>query len=88
MDNNKCILVEFINESNSLAVGYRTWLLNDNYKYNDDEIQRIIDDKIEVSITWPNCDIKSAITMRKIVQNLSVHDWTTHAVRVYGYGGM
>jgi len=26
--------------------------------------------------------------MRKIEQNLSVHDWTTHAVRVYGYGGM
>jgi len=51
MDNNKCILVEFINENNSLAVGYRTWLLNDNYKYNDDEIQKIIDDKIEVSIT-------------------------------------
>lgn len=46
MENGKCILVEFIKESNSLAVGYRTWLLNDDYKNNDDEIQKIFFYKI------------------------------------------
>ncbi|KYN23244.1 hypothetical protein ALC57_04340 [Trachymyrmex cornetzi] len=88
MENDKCILVEFINESNLLAAEYRTWLLNDDYRNDDDEIQKIMDNKMEVAIKWPNCDIKSAIAMRKIIQTLYVDDWTVYAVRIYGYGGM
>jgi len=47
-------------------------LLNDDYRNDDDEIQKIMNNKMEMGIKWPNYNIKSVIAMRKIIQNLFV----------------
>ena len=67
MNNDHCILVEFVNEENSVAVGYRDWLET---KFDDVSLQNIIDKEIVVRIKWPLCDLKSALSMKKIIKGL------------------
>jgi len=88
LDNANCILIEFVNEHNKLAVGYRIWLVDKNLIENDDHLNEVISDEITTQILWPNCDVKSASSMKKVIKNLNKDDWTEHAVKVHSYGGM
>jgi len=88
LDNANCILVEFVNEHNKLAVGYRIWFVDKNLIENDDHLDEVISDEITTQILWPNCDVKSASLMKKVIKNLNKDDWTEHAVKVHSYGGM
>lgn len=47
MNNDYCILVEFVNEENSVAVGYRDWLET---KFDDVCLQNAIGKEIIVQI--------------------------------------
>lgn len=38
VDNANCVLVEFVNEYNKLAVGYRIWFVEKNLIENDDHL--------------------------------------------------
>ncbi|OXU17110.1 hypothetical protein TSAR_006912, partial [Trichomalopsis sarcophagae] len=62
-----CILVEFINENNALAVGYRSWTVK---CFNDDEIQTFIDDKETVEIWWPGSEVSTAKKMFTALKGL------------------
>ncbi|XP_071632834.1 uncharacterized protein [Temnothorax longispinosus] len=86
VDNANCVLVEFVNENNKLAVGYRIWFDDKDFIENDDNLDKVIRNEITTQILWPNCDVKSASAMKKIVKNLKDDDWTKHAVKVHSYG--
>lgn len=49
---NQCILCEFINESDSIAIGYRAWLLDE---VDEDKLQNIMKQKKQLPIKWPSC---------------------------------
>lgn len=85
MNNDKCILVEFANEDNSIAVGFQDWLVKDK---DSEDLKTIVKNKTLVEILWPSCEIKSAQQMKKIVKSLTKKDWITSAVRILAYGGM
>jgi len=83
MNNDNCILVEFVNEENSVAVGYTDWL-----EIKDDVcLQNIIDKKSIIKIKWPLCEIKSALPMKKIIKGLRKKDWILTAVKIHAFGG-
>ncbi|XP_011698129.1 PREDICTED: uncharacterized protein LOC105456055, partial [Wasmannia auropunctata] len=84
MNNDKCLLVEFVNEDNSIAVGFQDWLVKD--KDNEENIKTIVKNKTLVEILWPSCEIKSAQQMKKIVKSLTKKDWITSAVRILAFG--
>ncbi|XP_039314387.1 uncharacterized protein LOC120356874 [Solenopsis invicta] len=83
MNNDKCILVEFANEDNSIAVGFQDWLVKDK---DSEDLKIIVKNKTLVEILWPSCEIKSAQQMKKIVKSLTKKDWITSAVRILAYG--
>ncbi|XP_029157941.1 uncharacterized protein LOC114944929 isoform X3 [Nylanderia fulva] len=81
MDNNKCLLLEFVNEDKKIAVGYQDWLqdkISGEKKYLD-----IIEKKSEVKIKWPNCDIAPALIMKKRVKTC---EWKTVVARILSFG--
>lgn len=88
VDNANCVLVEFVNEHNKVAIGYRIWFVDKDLIENDNNLDEIIRDENTTQILWPNCDVKSASAMKKIIKNLNKDDWTKHAVKVHSYGGM
>ena len=66
MDNQKCILVKFSNDK-STSVGYVSWLICDQ---DEKSINKIISDKKEVIIDWPDCEITSSVKfMNKQLEN-------------------
>ncbi|KAM0727901.1 hypothetical protein ACS0PU_005370 [Formica fusca] len=83
MNNNRCILVEFVNEENSVAVGYRNWLET---KFDDVSLQNVIDKETIVQIQWPLCEIKSALPMKKIIKRLQEKDWISAAIKIHAFG--
>lgn len=86
MNNDECLLVEFVNENNSIAVGFREWLT---VRCDDDEIlQDLVDKGNPVEISWPSCEIKSAMKMKKIIKTLTEKDWTASVIKVLAFGGM
>lgn len=82
MDNNKCLLLEFINEDKKIAVGYQDWLQN---KISGEEYLKIIEKKIEIEIKWPNCDIAPASVMKKRMKTCK---WKTVVAKILSFGGM
>ncbi|OXU31990.1 hypothetical protein TSAR_013758 [Trichomalopsis sarcophagae] len=79
VDNNDCMLLEFVNDSNSLAVGYLNWLKEDDLL----EIQNLIKQKKEVEVMWPDCTIKTAVYMKAMLQKAT---FSTHVVRILDVG--
>ncbi|XP_036147527.1 uncharacterized protein LOC118647214 isoform X2 [Monomorium pharaonis] len=81
MDNNKCLLLEFVNEDKKIAVGYEDWLQN---KINDEEkYLNIFKNKNEIEIKWPDCDIAPASIMKKRVRTC---DWKIVAAKILFFG--
>jgi len=87
LDNANCILVKFVNKHNKLAVEYWIWFVDKNL-IDDDHLDEVIRHEITIQILWPNCDVKSASSMKKVIKNLNKDDWIEHAVKVHSYGGM
>lgn len=83
MDNNKCLLLEFINEDKKIVVGYQDWL-QDKIS-GKEEYLNIIKKKSEVKIKWPNCDIAPASIMKKRVRT---REWNTVVAKILSFGGM
>ena len=79
MDDEKCILVEFVNESNKVAVGFIEWC-----NLADEEIQQHIKDEDVVQINWPNCDVGPAVSMKKKMKKCS---FKVQAVKIRAQGG-
>lgn len=65
MEDSKCILLEFINEGNSIAVGFQNWIIN---SLTDQELIAAVEKKETIAIKWPNCDIEPASKMQKKVE--------------------
>ncbi|CAL1682469.1 unnamed protein product [Lasius platythorax] len=80
MDNNKCLLLEFVNEDKKIAVGYQDWL-QDKIS-GEEEYLRTIKKKSEVKIKWPNCDITSASIMKKRVRTC---EWKTVVAKILSF---
>lgn len=80
VDNNECILLEFVNDSNSVAVGFLSWM-----KENDvEQVQMLITEKKEVQVMWPDCPIQSASYMKA---KLPKANFEAHVARVLDVGG-
>lgn len=84
IDNKSCVLVEFSNEEEALAIGYTCWL---NVTETEEELNNIIDIKKEVEIIWPECDVQSARRMKGILKGLTNKQWEIHAMKVLAFGG-
>lgn len=83
MDNNKCLLLEFVNEDEKIAVGYQEWLQDK--ITGKEEYLDIIKKKSEVKVKWPNCDIAPASIMKKRVR---ICEWKTVVAKILSFGGM
>jgi len=57
MNNDKCLLIEFVNEDNSIVVGFQDWLIKDK---DEENITTILKKKTLIRISWPSYEIKSA----------------------------
>lgn len=64
MDDKKCVLVELTDENNKLVVGYIVWIVEEKYK-NEDALSEIINNKNEIKIKWPDCEVEPANKMKK-----------------------
>lgn len=82
VDNEKCVLVEFINEK-SVSVAFQVWLL-DNCENEDNFLSNIIKNEKIVKILWPNVDICTAAYMGR---RLKKAEWSEHAVKILAEGG-
>lgn len=83
MDDRECVLLDFINEENKIAVGFREWFYDDEFKA-DDECQKLVDSGREIVIRWPkNRDVTPVATMKKTVRNC---DWQKTVAQVLAFG--
>lgn len=82
MDNNKCLLLEFVNEDKKISVGYQDWLRNK--ISGEEEYLNIMEKEIEVEIKWPNCDIAPASVMKKRMRTC---EWKTVVAKILSFGG-
>lgn len=85
LSNDHCILAGFVNESNSLHVGFRPWIKKE---VTDQELDSIIAKKQEIELNWPNCEIKTAASMNRAIKSMKEDEWDVHPVVILAYGGM
>ncbi|XP_043270754.1 uncharacterized protein [Venturia canescens] len=81
MDDNRCVVIEFVNEENEIGVGYRDWLLPK--QLTDAELQEKIDCEEEIKTIWPNCEIGPSNKMKK---RLLGCEWEEYVVKVMAFG--
>lgn len=81
MDNDKCFLLEFVNEDKKIAVGYQDWLQD--IINGEEEYLNTIKTKREVKIKWPNCDIAPASVMKKRIKTCK---WDTVVAKILSFG--
>lgn len=76
LDPNDCILVQFVNEDDSLAVAYRSFL---KVSVTDSELQEIIAKEVVTQLKWPNRKFNTA-------KDLENCEWTLHPVIITHQG--
>ena len=76
MDDSYCILVEFINEGNTVAVGFRSWI---SPEFFDDELQAVITKQEIVVINWPDCNVEPAI---KMLKRQNFYEWQKTVAKI------
>lgn len=82
MNDRDCIICEFTNEGESLAVGFRAWLCE---KFNDEDIEEIIKSGQTVTIKWPsNVEVVPASKMQKKLKNCI---WQQSVAKILAHGG-
>lgn len=81
MNDKECVLCEFANEDNAIAVGYREWLL---HSTDEEKLDQIIGREEEVKLQWPNVDIGPANIMKTRVKKCI---WQTVVAKILAYGG-
>jgi len=62
MNNDKRLLIEFVNEDNSIVVGFQDWLIKDK---DEENITTILKKKTLVRISWPSYEIKRNRTQQE-----------------------
>ncbi|OXU16217.1 hypothetical protein TSAR_003812 [Trichomalopsis sarcophagae] len=82
--NKECILVEFCNESNKLAVGYTCWLSRK--MKSKRRLEDLVRTKEIIEISWPECNITTEKSMIKTMAKLSNDQWKPYAVKILGFG--
>ncbi|XP_039308608.1 uncharacterized protein LOC105204312 isoform X3 [Solenopsis invicta] len=81
MNDRDCIICEFTNEGESLAVGFRAWLCE---KFNDEDIEEIIKSGQTVTIKWPsNVEVVPASKMQKKLKNCI---WQQSVAKILAHG--
>lgn len=80
MNDENCILCEFHNEGDSVAVGYREWFLNE---VTDEALDDIIKHGKEIKMRWPMTDIGSSHVMKK---RLKMCEWQEVVAKICAYG--
>uniref|UniRef100_A0ABD2W894 BEN domain-containing protein n=1 Tax=Trichogramma kaykai TaxID=54128 RepID=A0ABD2W894_9HYME len=83
LSNDKCILVEFLNENNLIQTGFVEFLNQDDQK----KLEEIIENKKSIIVNWPQIKIEQAQSMMKklekaefkqdIVRILATGDWVS-----------
>ena len=63
MDDSQCLLLDFINEDNKVAVGFRNWIVP--AITDDDDLQHTIEEGQIITIKWPDCNVEPAVKMVK-----------------------
>lgn len=77
----ECILVEFVNESESYGVGFIECLLDEELRENSEKLEHAIASKSQTSINWPvSCDPLAA-------KKKADCEFKKHVVVVYSFGG-
>lgn len=83
ISDNESILIEFINESRQISVGYKKWILSDK------NMESLIETKEIVEILWPkNQEVVAEKKMKKIFQKNPNLIWSPYAVKILACGGM
>ncbi|CAL1671907.1 unnamed protein product [Lasius platythorax] len=80
MNDDNCVLCEFHNEGDSVAVGYREWFLDE---INDEALDDIIKRETEIKMRWPMIDIGSSNVMKK---RLKMCEWQEVVAKIFAYG--
>ena len=80
MDDSCCVLVELINEGNTVAVGFRSWI---SPELSDDELQDVITKQEIVVINWPDCNLEPAI---KMLKRQNFYNWQKTVVKILSAG--
>lgn len=77
--NSECILVEFVNEENSIQTGFLSWLQESDAK----NVENIINNQEQVLIQWPDIDTAEANSMKN---KLKKAKFVKHPVKVLARG--
>lgn len=80
MNDENCVLCEFHNEGDSVAVGYREWFFDE---VNDKALDDIIKRETEIKMRWPITDIGSSNVMKK---RLKTCEWQEVVAKICAYG--
>lgn len=82
VQNSKSVLFQFINENNSVKIGFRNFIVNE---VNDQELEKIVSEEKVIAIKWPNCDIGPATKMNARLR--ASPDFNFTVVKVIAFGG-
>lgn len=86
VDDNNCLLVEFLNDNNSLSLAFRCWLKDEELRENDKMLKSAIINKKETILCWPSVKLNPAKKMKKQLGKMP--SWANdEAVRVLNIGG-
>lgn len=85
IDNDNCIIVEFVNENNSLCMAYKSWLVDKKLRENVNKIKSCIEKRSEKLISWPTIDVSPAEKMKKQLAKMKSWD-ADQVVRILAYG--
>ena len=80
INNDNCVIVEFVTESNSIQLGFQAWLADEDVKMLEELKQN---EKI-IKVNWPkNLETEEARVMKK---KIKFGKFEEYAVKVIDYG--
>lgn len=80
-----CVLVEFPNEQNKVAVAYLKWIKDVTFRYFE-EIDDVISSKTHLKMKWPTDSL--VLSSLKQMEKKSNISWITAIARILAYGGL
>ncbi|OXU16389.1 hypothetical protein TSAR_015312 [Trichomalopsis sarcophagae] len=79
MNNNECILVLFSNQQKAVT-GYLSWLKKSHQR----DIENIVANGQEISVSWPDCEIVSSVKIMK--KNIEKAKFQKYAAKILAHG--
>ena len=71
ISNERCTLVEFVNEENCIETGFVAWMEEKDI----DEIDEIISNEKIIKLFWPQCNISSAASLKTALMKTNFNQY-------------